>query len=66
MDINLVEGMDGTETAGAILRAIDAPLEGYGVAIAYMDISDRVRDEENICALLTEKEARISEAEDHT
>ncbi len=47
------------------VSATPVPLEGYGVAIAYMDISDRVRDEENIRALLAEKEARLSEAEGH-
>jgi PAS domain S-box-containing protein len=33
------------------VSATPVPLEGYGVAIAYMDISDRVRDEESIRAL---------------
>ncbi|HAE23175.1 MAG TPA: hypothetical protein DCG47_12770 [Spirochaetaceae bacterium] len=40
------------------VSATPVPLEGYGVAIAYMDISDRVRDEDSIRALSAEIETR--------
>lgn len=57
--MGLVKG-DGT-VVWLNVSATPVPLDGYGVAIAYMDISDRVRDEGNIRALLAEKEARLKD-----
>jgi PAS domain S-box-containing protein len=45
---------DNGEVVWLNVSATPVPLEGYGVAIAYMDISDRVRDEASIRALRAE------------
>ncbi len=63
----LVEGVEmGIPLGGEVItwltvNAVPIPLEGYGVAVAYSDVSASRRSEDHIRALLREKELLLHE-----
>jgi PAS domain S-box-containing protein len=60
---NVIMGLPKGE-AGRVWVSVSAspiPLEGYGVAIAYVDVSERVEAEARVKALLREKDIILSE-----
>jgi two-component sensor histidine kinase len=59
VEMGIIKSKD--ETAWISVTADLLPLEGYGVVIAYNDISERKRVEEKLKNLLTEKEILLAE-----
>jgi PAS domain S-box-containing protein len=52
---------DGGQTTWINVSAVPIPLEGYGVVVAYSDITDRLLAEKKVEALLAEKELILKE-----